>query len=128
MDNGKQASFSLASPTSGQWSLDDTNADPRFARVVSDNGTVIAELCGLASTVAANGHLLAAAKELLSLLRDAVDSFGPHIEGGDDEWLKFSRAAIAKATGVAPVRGREALDGGLWLDLPTVGVAMERRA
>jgi hypothetical protein len=48
---------------------------------------------------AANGRLIAAAPELLSLLRDAVDSFGPDLEGGDDEWLKFARAAIAQATG-----------------------------
>jgi len=47
----------------------------------------------------ANANLIAAAPNLLSLLQDAVDSFGPHLEGGDDEWLTFARAAIAKATG-----------------------------
>lgn len=45
----------------------------------------------------ADARLIAAAPELLSLLRDAVDSFGPNIEGGD-EWLKFAHAAITKAT------------------------------
>lgn len=44
-------------------------------------------------------QLIEAAPDLLSLLQDAVDSFGPHLEGGDDEWLIFARAAIAKATG-----------------------------
>lgn len=36
--------------------------------------------------------------DLLSLLQDAVNTFGPHWEG-DDEWFTFCRAAIAKATG-----------------------------
>lgn len=44
-------------------------------------------------------QLIEAAPDLLSLLQDAVDSFGPHLEGSDDEWLIFARAAIAKATG-----------------------------
>ena len=35
--------------------------------------------------------------ELLSLLEDAVTAFGPHIEGGDDEWLTFAKKAIIKA-------------------------------
>lgn len=50
----------------------------------------------------ANACLIAAAPELLSLLIDAVESFGPDVEGGEsDEWLKFARAAIAKAMGSA---------------------------
>ena len=52
----------------------------------------------------ANAALYAAAPELLSLLQDAVEAFGPHLEGGDDEWLQFARAAIAKAT-TRPAQG-----------------------
>lgn len=116
MDNGKQASFSLAGPTSGQWSLDDSGADPRFARVVSDNGTVVAELCGLASTVAANGRILAASKNMLAVLQ-AVVRWHDQINADDVARMK---AVIAEATGeptTQAVSGREALEGMLLLDL-----------
>lgn len=36
-------------------------------------------------------------RRLLSLLQDAVASFGPHLEGGDDQWLTAANAAIAGA-------------------------------
>jgi hypothetical protein len=49
----------------------------------------------------ADRALIESAPDLLSLLQDAVTSFGPHIEG-DDEWLRFAREAIAKATGQKP--------------------------
>lgn len=49
-----------------------------------------------------DARLMAAAPELLALLQDALTSFAPHVEGGEeDEWVKFSRGAIAKATGSA---------------------------
>lgn len=93
MNNEELTTFSLAKPTSGQWSLDDTSRDPRYARVVSDNGTIVAELTGMASTVAANGYLMAASKELLTALEYAV-RWHDQLNPSDIARMK---AAIAKA-------------------------------
>lgn len=47
-----------------------------------------------------DARLLATAPKLLALLEDALDSFAAHVEGGEaNEWVKFSRAAVAEATG-----------------------------
>lgn len=48
-------------------------------------------------------------RRLLSLLQDAVASFGPHLEGGDDQWLIAAKAAIADAELAAAVAEVEAL-------------------
>jgi hypothetical protein len=50
----------------------------------------------------ANARLIAAAPELLSLLQDWLTSFADTLEGGDDEIVTFTRAAIARATGDTP--------------------------
>jgi hypothetical protein len=48
----------------------------------------------------ADAKLIAAAPDLLACLKDWVNDFADCLEGGDEnELVKFSRAAIAKAQG-----------------------------
>jgi hypothetical protein len=48
----------------------------------------------------ANAKLIAAAPDLLACLKDWVNDFADCLEGGEEnELVKFSRAAIAKAQG-----------------------------
>lgn len=52
-----------------------------------------------ADEAAANARLIAAAPDLLALLRELIDIEGP--QPGTSDWANKVHAAIAKATGVA---------------------------
>ncbi len=84
----------MSAPFVGPWKR---NGHRQIADAIGD---VVCEVfsgpCGI-EEADRRERVIAAAPELLSLLVDAVESFGPHLEGGDDEWLTFARAAIAKA-------------------------------
>lgn len=92
--NGTTDDAQPATHTPGPWTAEPDAEDDGFWQVWHDEGgTGFAVACGIGSK--ANAHLIAAAPEMLALLRELVDIEGPC--PGTAGWAENVHAAIARA-------------------------------